>query len=348
MVFAAPPALPPTAGLPAHVTKASPAPHGWTGYRVQRGDTLIALAARFGTTPSALAAHNRITNPRALQAGQRLEVPRGAPAKKSATSGARKPTTKRPAVTTSAKRSPRSRTALLGVRVHSGQTLSGIAVTYRTSVPALLKANRMSSTRIYAGQRLVVPVTASHPALTANKHPTKKATSRPTAKAKAKAPAAPNTFGSTVYPQAVANAAARNRSTLAALPVPNRTQTRDLIVVTARQHGVDPKLALAISWQESGWNHRQVSVANAIGIMQVIPAGGQWASDLTGRRLNLLDPRDNVTAGVVMLRALGRATGSEDLMIASYYQGLSSVTSRGMYTDTRQYVRNVKALKGRM
>ena len=41
-------------------------------------------------------------------------------------------------------------------------------------------------------------------------------------------------------------------------------------------HGVDPKLALAISMQESGWNQRNVSGVNAIGAMQVIPAGGQW------------------------------------------------------------------------
>lgn len=334
MVFVPPPALPPTTAAPALVSKTNPAPHGWTGYRVQPGDTLIGLAARFRTTPAALAAHNRISDPRALRAGARLEVPRSAPAAhpKRTSKG-----TAKARATTPAKRAPAARGATLGVRVHSGDTLSSIAARYRTTVSAILKLNRMSSTTIYAGQRIVVPVQAT----------TAKPTAKKASPAKAAKPA-PNTFGSTVYPQAVANAAARNRSTLASLPVPSRSETRDLIIRTARQHGVDHRLALAISWQESGWNHRQVSVANAIGIMQVIPAGGQWASDLTGRKLNLLDPKDNVTAGVVMLRALNRATGSEDLTIASYYQGLGSVTSRGMYTDTKQYVRNVKALKARM
>ena len=72
---------------------------------------------------------------------------------------------------------------------------------------------------------------------------------------------------------------------------------------TALRHGVDPTLALAIGWQESGWNQQAVSVANAIGAMQVIPSSGDWASQLAGRRLDLLDAQDNVTAGVVILRA---------------------------------------------
>jgi soluble lytic murein transglycosylase-like protein len=82
--------------------------------------------------------------------------------------------------------------------------------------------------------------------------------------------------------------------------------------------------------------------------MQVIPAGGQWASDLVGRRLNLLDATDNVTAGVVMLRTLERATGRTDLAVAAYYQGLGALRSRGMYAETRRYVANVTALRKRM
>ena len=46
-----------------------------------------------------------------------------------------------------------------------------------------------------------------------------------------------------------------------------------MIVRIARQQGVDTRLALAIAYQESGWNQRAVSPANAVGVMQVIPAG---------------------------------------------------------------------------
>ena len=90
--------------------------------------------------------------------------------------------------------------------------------------------------------------------------------------------------------------------------------------------GVDPALAQAVAYQESGFNHTSVSPANAIGTMQVIPTSGEWASQLVGRELNLLDPKDNVTAGVAILRSCcGR--GDPSTAIAGYYQGLSSVAA---------------------
>ena len=180
---------------------------------------------------------------------------------------------------------------------------------------------------IYPGQRLALPGTAA-----------RKSTPK----------ALPNSFAGRTYPDRIVQNAARNREILAGRSVPTRSETKALIKATARRHGVDPRLALAISMQESGWNQRQVSVANAVGIMQVIPSGGEWASSLIGRKLNLLDPEDNVTAGVVMLRALSRSAPSQDIAIAGYYQGLASVKSRGMYTDTKSYVANIKALRGRM
>lgn len=107
--------------------------------------------------------------------------------------------------------------------------------------------------------------------------------------------------------------------------------------------GVDPRLALAFAHQESGFNHRSVSPANAIGAMQVIPSSGQWASDLVGSKLNLLDPYDNATAGIAIIRSLVRTSKTLDVAIASYYQGQYSVTQHGMYADTLGYVRSVKA-----
>ena len=147
------------------------------------------------------------------------------------------------------------------------------------------------------------------------------------------------------FPSTTVAAAKKNHALLATMPVPTREQAKAMVAATASRHGVDPALALAISYQESGWNHRSVSVANAIGIMQVIPSSGDWASSMVGRELNLLDAQDNVTAGVVIIRALQRATGDDETAIAGYYQGLSSVRKNGMYSDTRAYVRNIQALR---
>lgn len=44
-------------------------------YTVKRGDTLSAIAVRFGTTVAALAAANNITNPNMIQVGQVLTIP---------------------------------------------------------------------------------------------------------------------------------------------------------------------------------------------------------------------------------------------------------------------------------
>lgn len=90
-----------------------------------------------------------------------------------------------------------------------------------------------------------------------------------------------------------------------------------------------------------------VSPANAIGTMQVIPGTGVWASDLVGRRLDLLKPQDNVTAGVAVLAALLARAKNEDEAIAGYYQGLASVRARGMFEDTKSYVASVQAHRKR-
>lgn len=44
-------------------------------YKVKAGDTLIGIAAKFGTTPKAISQLNGITNPSSLKVGQILKIP---------------------------------------------------------------------------------------------------------------------------------------------------------------------------------------------------------------------------------------------------------------------------------
>jgi LysM repeat protein len=332
-------------------------------YIVRSGDTLSHIAARKGVSLAALLKANRLSTRSVLQVGQRIRIP-GAGA-----ASANRPAAAAVSITTYRVRSgdtlsaiaTRTRTSLATVyslnrlnarsvihpgqvlkvrgttpaatrpagtaayQVRAGDTLSGIATRHSVTLAALLKTNRLSAASvIYPGQRLKVPAT-----------PAKTATSA-------------NSFAGRTYPSSIVNAANRNRAALAHRAVPSRSQTKAMIVATARRHGVDPKLALAIGWQESGWNQRQVSVANAIGVMQVIPSSGQWASDMAGRKLDLLKTQDNITAGVVILRSLTRSAANLDQAIAGYYQGLYSVQHNGMYADTKVYVANIKAHRGRM
>jgi N-acetylmuramoyl-L-alanine amidase len=119
-----------------------------------------------------------------------------------------------------------------------------------------------------------------------------------------------------------------------------------MIVTAASRYGVDPSLALAVAYRESGFHQHRVSAANAIGVMQIVPSAGAWASTVVGRRLDLLDVEDNITAGVVLLSCL-MAIAPEALAVAGYYQGLSSVRRAGLLPDTQRYVTAVQTLRSR-
>lgn len=286
------------------VTAGSP---GWASYMIRPGDTLTAIAARYHTSVAELVKANHLPgNGNLIIAGESLRVPVPKP----------------PA--------PRTVTSLVRHRVVVGDTLIGLAAHYRVSTAAIRAHNHIpASGMIMLGQTLSIPVTRTVSGTTSS-------TSSVTG-------GVPRTFAGRTYPTSVALAAARNRATLARTTVPSRSQVRSLIVSTARRLGVDPNLALAVAWQESGWDQRRVSVANAIGVMQVVPATGDWMSGLIGRRLNLLHTQDNVLAGVMLLKVL-RSQAPEPTAIAGYYQGLASVRSSGLLPDTRRYVASVTSL----
>jgi LysM repeat protein len=218
-----------------------------------------------------------------------------------------------------------------GPRHHTvvrGDTLSGIASRYGVAQATIARANHLPSSNIVMlGASLVIPGAG---------HSSHRSSS-----------SGGNTFAGRTYSSAVVSAADRTRAQLARRHLPSQAGMRDIIVAKARANGVDPALALAVSYQESGWNMHAVSVANAVGAMQVIPATSAWISGVVGRRLDPTSPSDNATTGVVLLKILTRTASSERQAVAAYYQGLRSVRANGMFADTRQYVANVMALKAR-
>lgn len=300
---------------PTHVVFAPQAARTWRQITVRPGDTIWDLAIAHRTTPQALVARNRLAaGGSVIHPGQRILVPGSA-------------TSNRAPRATAA---PRAAAATHVVR--AGETMWSIAASHRVSLTKLLAANRLRNPgMIQVGQRIVVPGVA-----------------RPRQAPRKPTPTSENTFAGRTYADSVVAAARRNRAILAARDLPSRTETAAMIRRTAIRHGVDPRLALAVSWQESGWSQRAVSVANAVGTMQVIPTSGDWASALVGRRLDLLDTQDNITAGVVILRALRSSAETREQAIAGYYQGLRSVRERGMFPDTKQYVRAVLAHYSRL
>jgi N-acetylmuramoyl-L-alanine amidase len=132
-------------------------------------------------------------------------------------------------------------------------------------------------------------------------------------------------------------------------PAPSRGAMAAIIRATALRWGVDPRLALAVGYQESGFNQRWISATGAVGAMQVEPYTGEFVSAyVVHRSLDLFDPHDNATAGIALLAVLLRETHhNESRAVAGYYQGLASVQNNGMYADTKRYVADVLALRNR-
>lgn len=291
-------------------------------YTVKSGDTLSGIAAKHGTTVSAIVSASGLKNANIIYPGQVLQLSGSTSTAKpsTGTSSAGTSSTAKPSTSTSASKKH---------TVVRGDTLSGIASKYGTSVTAIMQASGLSSTVIYPGQVLTVSGTAS--------------TGSTSGSTSSSQNLVPNTFLHYTYPDATVRSANENKAYLNSISVPSRAETQAMVREIALQYGVDPALAQAHAFRESGFDARAVSPANAIGTMQVIPTSGEWASDLIGRDLNLLNPRDNIIAGVVIIRQLQRSTSTIDEGIASYYQGLGSVRRYGMFSDTVTYVQRVKA-----
>jgi len=210
-------------------------------------------------------------------------------------------------------------------RVRAGETVTGLAVHYHAWTAELISHNHLGpSATIHVGQRLEIPVVVSalphHHTRTPHRPAPHHATPHHTAPHHAPAPATS----------------------------PGSATVRRTVAATAARHGVDPQLALAVSWQESGWQMDRRSDAGAIGAMQVLPSTGAWMSLYAGHRLHLHRLADNAVAGVQLLRFLGEETASRRHLVGAYYQGLGAVRSDGLYGDTKDYVANVLAIKSRL
>lgn len=202
--------------------------------------------------------------------------------------------------------------------VVQGDTVDGLAVHYNVKPAVIARRNHLpKSLTILLGERLAIPHRV-------HGHRT-------------------HGLGS-----AVSAVVTRERNLLEHHREPSREQVAAMIRRTAARWGLDGRLALAISWQESGFNMREVSPVGAIGTMQVMPYTAAYLSaDVVHRPLDMFKARDNITAGVALLSVLTHEAKSEREAVAGYYQGLQSVRDHGMYRSTKQYVANVMALRER-
>ncbi|MGO1319575.1 MAG: LysM peptidoglycan-binding domain-containing protein [Galactobacter sp.] len=293
-------------------------------HTVRSGDTLSGIAHANGVSLKALLSSSGLKASSIIYPGQRISLPGGASA--STSSGATKTTTSSAKKTTT---STGTTTAAKKYTIKAGDTLGAIAKKHGVTVSALASANGISSSSvIYQGRTLTIPGSTSGKIQRTSSTNTSNAI--------------PNTFLHYTYSEQTHRNANASHATLQSRSVPSPAQMESIIRSTANKYGVNPNLAVAHARVESGLNARAVSPANAVGVMQVLPSTAEWMGQTIGRKLDPLDPYDNVTAGVAYIRYLQRNASSRDQGIGAYYQGLAGIR-KGVKSDTKDYIRKVNS-----
>jgi soluble lytic murein transglycosylase len=123
----------------------------------------------------------------------------------------------------------------------------------------------------------------------------------------------------------------------------------------ARNYHLDATLLAAVIYEESKFRADARSRAGAIGLMQLLPATAEGIALHTGggrfRVRDLYNPEINVRYGAWYLRHLLDKYRREDLALAAYNAGQSTVDTwlradEGIaFKETRSYVRRVEHLK---
>jgi LysM repeat protein len=319
---------------------------------VQPGETLSAIAARHGVGVATIAGHNGIRDANRVAAGRVIEIPGGLRGGGSSSAGGGTYT------------------------VRSGDTLSGIALRFGLSVGTLVRLNGLSSAHlVISGSTLRLGGSASSAGSSSGSGTTTGGatyTVQPgdslgaiaarfgtstSALTSANGLANPNVIVTGTRLRVPGGSAAPSQGPLTPVTAatsgwgsePSRTTIAGLIATHSARYGVDPALVRAVAWQESGWWQGSRSSSGAIGVMQLMPATAGWLGPaLVGRRVNPYDASDNIAAGTAYLGYLLRATGSRRLAIASYYQGMGSVSTRGLLPETEAYVASVASFIGRV
>jgi len=126
---------------PAPAPAPEPEPVAEQSYRVQSGDTLLRIAARFGVTVSVLQSHNNISNPNSIRIGQLIRIPTEA-------SGSSVVETAPPAP---------AEPETVSYRVKAGDTLWSISRQFGVSSSSIVELNGISNVNlIRVGQLLQI------------------------------------------------------------------------------------------------------------------------------------------------------------------------------------------------
>jgi len=147
-----------------------------------------------------------------------------------------------------------------------------------------------------------------------------------------------------------ASASAAERPQAVAVPATsNTTSVRASLDRWAAVYGIDPSLARALAWMESGYNNTLVSSVGAQGVMQLLPTTWDYVETVLIGHPVAHDADGNVHVGMAYLHHLLAAfDGNETLALSAWYQGEKSVRDGGPLEVSKIFVANVLALRKRM
>ncbi len=304
---------------------------------VQKGETLSDVALRYGTTTSALARANGISDPNFVLAGRTLTIPTGGGTSTGASTGGASHT------------------------VAAGETLWDLALRYGTTVDALARGNGITNPNlVVAGTTITISGGGG-----AGSESTSSGSTSHTVRSGETLSDIAARYGVSVSSLARANGLSDPNLvvsgtslsipsggatvTTVGAPAPTTTQVSSseigyLLEQEALSNGMSTSLVKAVAYQESGWQPHVVSSAGAIGVMQVMPDTADWVNQvlLGGTLLDVRNAHDNIKMGVSYLRYLLSIMPTQEKALAAYYSGPGNVGS-SLHKYQRVYVDAVLA-----
>ncbi len=276
-------------------------------YVVRSGDTLNAIARRFGISASTLATTNGLTNPNLIYVGQSLSVPM------IVRDGGRSGVT--PVLPP-----PGVEVVPLGSR----------PTTTTTTAPTTTLPPTTTSTQ--------PPTTTTLPPTTTTTQPPTTTTLPPTTTTLPPSTSIPAPPTPVSLPVSLFGSAATDPARLALVPSFDRWSDT---------YRVPRALMKGLGYVESSWRANALSSAGAVGIGQLMPDTSAWLAVyiIGDPTLDPNDPDDNIRMSARYIRWLMDQLGNEYSAIAAYYQGIGSVQRDGIQPGTHAYVARVQSAR---
>lgn len=133
----------------------------------------------------------------------------------------------------------------------------------------------------------------------------------------------------------------------------------NLIIKYSLVYNLDKNLVFAIVKTESNFDNSAVSIADARGLMQLMPSTASWVANELGENFNetdLFDPETNIKFGCFYLKYLFDKFKDESIVICAYNAGERIVRQwldengnlieyKIDYNETKNYLKKVKIYK---